>query len=130
MTENDRFLGARRKAEKRGRRSEFWAALFLAAKFYRILGWRVRTPLGEIDLVARAPDGTVCFIEVKARSDALGAAQSVGPRQQQRIARAAKHFLARHPALGAKGARFDVIAMTPGGWPRHYRDAWRDESFR
>ena len=130
MTANDRFLGAKRKAEKRGRRSEFWAALFLTAKFYRILGWRVRTPVGEIDLVARAPDGVICFIEVKARADALGAAQSLSTRQQQRIARAASHYLSLYPGLGRHGTRFDVIAMTPGGWPRHHRDAWRDESFR
>ncbi|MEI9930627.1 MAG: YraN family protein [Rhizomicrobium sp.] len=56
-------------AEKRGRRSETWAALFLRLKFYRILARRVRNRAGEIDLIARAPSGLVCFIEVKARAD-------------------------------------------------------------
>ena len=128
MTKRD--LAIRRKAEKRGRRSEFWAALLLLAKFYRILGWRVRTPAGEIDLIARTPGGLVCFVEVKARGDWLSAAQSLGGRQQQRIANAAMHYLSRHPHLAAKGMRFDVIAVAPGKLPRHYPDAWRDGGAR
>jgi putative endonuclease len=123
-------LATRRKAEKRGRRSEVWAALLLLSKFYRILGWRVRTPVGEIDLIARAPVGPVCFIEVKARGDALAAAQSLGTRQQRRITSAAMHYMAQHPRLAAKGMRFDVIALAPGRLPRHYRDAWRDDGGR
>ena len=58
----------RQAAERRGRRSETWAALFLMAKGYRILGRRVRTRAGEIDLVARSPRGVLCFVEVKARA--------------------------------------------------------------
>ena len=123
-------LAAKQSAEKRGRRSEMWAALLLMSKLYRILGRRVRTPAGEIDLIARAPNGLLCFIEVKARSDALGAAQSVGGRQQQRIARAAQHYLSRHPKLAAKGTRFDIIAVAPRTFPRHYPDAWRDDGGR
>ena len=125
ITKNN--LATRRKAEQRGRRSEMWAALLLLAKFYRILGWRVRTPVGEIDLIAQAPGGPVCFIEVKARADALDAAQSLGSRQQRRIANAASHYLAAHPHLLTKGARFDVIALAPRRLPRHYPDAWRGE---
>lgn len=125
-----RNLATRRKAERRGRRSEVLAALLLFAKFYRILGWRVRTPLGEIDLIARAPNGVVCFIEVKARGDVLGAAQSLGTRQQRRIANAASHYLTARPHLAAKGMRFDVIAVAPGKFPRHYPDAWRDDGGR
>ncbi len=121
-------LATRRKAEQRGRRSEVWAALLLLAKFYRILGWRVRTPVGEIDLIARAPNGLVCFIEVKARSDALAAARSLGVQQQRRIAQAASHYLATRPHLAAKGMRFDVIAVAPRRLPRHYPDAWRDDA--
>lgn len=57
----------RRAAEAHGRRSEFWAALWLSCKFYRVLGRRVKTRLGELDLIALSPDGMLCFIEVKAR---------------------------------------------------------------
>jgi len=118
----------RKAAERRGRRSEFWAALILTLKGYRILGRRVRTHAGEIDLVTRAPSGIVCFIEVKARSETRAAAQSVMPRQQARIARAAALYLAARPGLGARGVRFDVVTVAPGGLPRHLRDAWRPES--
>jgi Holliday junction resolvase-like predicted endonuclease len=61
MSNADRRLAARRKAERRGRRSETLAAVLLMLKFYRILGRRVRTHAGEIDLVARSPAGVICF---------------------------------------------------------------------
>ena len=112
-------------AEKRGRRSETLAALLLRLKGYRILGRRVRTHAGEIDLIAKAPSGLVCFIEVKARAGALEAADALGPRQQARIARAAALYLAGRPGLTAKGVRFDVVSVIPGTLPRHLRDAWR-----
>src|SRR3569832_1574123 len=82
----------RQAAEKRGRRSETFAALLLRLKGYRILGRRVRTHAGEIDLIARAPSGLVCVIEVKARADEALAVDSVGQRQQGRIARAVVFF--------------------------------------
>jgi len=112
-------------AEKRGRRSEMLAALLLSLKGYRILGRRVRTHAGEIDLIARAPAGPVCFIEVKARADETSTANALGARQQARIARAAELFLASRPELAARGARFDVVSVVPGALPRHIRDAWR-----
>jgi putative endonuclease len=118
---------SRKQAEKRGRRSEMAAALFLILKGYRILGRRVRTPLGEIDLIARSLSGVLCFIEVKARKSGGEALLSVGPRQQSRIARAAALYLARHPGLADKGSRYDIMLVEPGRWPRHLRDAWRGD---
>jgi len=119
----DRFTRSRRKAESRGRSSETLAALLLQLKFYRILGRRVRTKAGEIDLVARAPSGVLCFIEVKARADNRAALESVGPGQRARIQRAASLFVAGKPALARKGMRFDIVTVAP--LPRHIRDAWR-----
>jgi len=125
MTERADPHARRKAAERRGRRGEIWAALILTLKGYRILGRRVRTHAGEIDLVARTLSGVVCFIEVKARPETREAAQSVLPRQQARIARAAALYLAARPGLGAKGVRFDVVTVAPGSVPRHLRDAWR-----
>jgi len=112
-------------AEKRGRRSETVAALLLRLKGYRILGRRVRTHAGEIDLIARAPSGPICFIEVKARADEARAADAVSQRQRGRITRAAALYLASRPELARDGARFDVVTVSPRSLPRHLRDAWR-----
>ncbi len=120
-----RRLETGKAAEKRGRRGEAFAALLLRCKGYRILGKRVRNHAGEIDLVAQSPSGVVCFIEVKARPETTLAAEAVGLRQRARIMRAAELYLAGRPT--AKGVRFDVVTVTPTGWPRHLRDAWRPD---
>ncbi len=118
----------RRASEARGRKGEWLAAIYLSLKGYRVLGNRVRTHAGEIDLVARAPSGEICFIEVKARPMAAEAAEAVGTRQRQRIARAAALYLGARPALRHNGVRFDAILIAPGRWPLHLKDAWRPGS--
>lgn len=119
----DRLTLSKRAAERRGRLSEGLAALLLRLKFYRILGRRVRTHAGEIDLIARSPSGVLCFIEVKARREDRSALESVGSRQRARIARAATLFVAGRNNLTRKGMRFDIITVAP--FPRHIPDAWR-----
>jgi putative endonuclease len=117
----------RQKAQRRGHKGESLAALWLRLKGYRILARRLKTRAGEIDLVAAAPFGPVCFIEVKARARARAAAESVAPAQQARIARAACLYLAGRPRLAWRGARFDIVAIGKGHLPVHYRDVWRAE---
>ena len=119
----DRPSAKKRIAEKHGHRAESLAALLLRLKGHRILDRRVKTHAGEIDLVSLCPFGPVCFVEVKARVDARAAAESVGPSQRTRIARAATLYLASRPALAKRGVRFDIV--TVAGLPKHYRDAWR-----
>jgi putative endonuclease len=65
----------------------------------------------EIDLILRERDGTLVFVEVRARADrsAGGAAASVTPAKQRRIVRAAQHYLTRLPQLPP--CRFDVVAI-------------------
>lgn len=116
---------SRQLAERHGHRSETVAALWLRMKGYRILARRLKTHVGEIDLVAAAPFGPVCFIEVKARQAARAAAESVLPEQQTRIARAASLYLASRPGLSRRGSRFDIIAIAPHAFPVHHRDVWR-----
>jgi Predicted endonuclease distantly related to archaeal Holliday junction resolvase len=115
-----------RASEKRGRAAELFALALLVCKGYRILGRRVKTRLGEIDLIARTPSGIVCFVEVKARPDQGLATDAIGPRQRGRIARAASLWLAGRP----EPARFDVVTVLPGHLPRHFKDAWRPEDCR
>jgi putative endonuclease len=117
----------REAAERRGRAGESLAALWLRLKGYRILARRVKTHAGEIDLVAAAPFGPICFIEVKARAHALAAAESVMAGQRTRIARAANLYLAARPRLSTRGMRFDIIAVAPRALPVHHRDVWRPE---
>ena len=118
-------MADRRAAHLRGHRGENLAALWLRLKGHRILGRRIKTHAGEIDLVSICPFGPVCFVEVKARDRAENAVQTVGLGQRTRIARAALLYLASRPALAKRGARFDIVALGRHGLPRHYPDAWR-----
>lgn len=118
---------SRQSAQRHGHRSETVAALWLRLKGYRILARRLKTHAGEIDLVAAAPFGPICFIEVKARQVARAAAESVLPTQQTRIARAASLYLASRPGLALRGSRFDIVAIAPRAWPVHHRDVWRPD---
>jgi putative endonuclease len=109
-----------------GVRAERLARLYLRCKGYRILERGYRTPVGEIDIIARR--GTaLAFVEVKARRDFESAAYAITARQQTRITRAAGAYIARHPDCAALDLRFDVILMAPGGWPQHLPGAWRPE---
>lgn len=91
---------------------------------YRVVSVRERTPLGEIDIVARR-GGILAIVEVKARRDAGAATVALSERQRRRLARAAAAFLARHPELAPLSVRFDVMLVSPWRWPRHLADAWR-----
>jgi len=117
-----------RSAEIHGRRSETLAALFLTCKLYRVIGRRVKTRAGELDLIAMSPSNLLCFIEVKARGLEHEAAEAVSSRQRARIARAAELYLGARPGLRHKGVRFDAILVIPRRWPRHLKDAWRPDS--
>jgi putative endonuclease len=114
----------RQAAERRGRKGEWLAALFLRVKGYRILDRRVRTPVGEVDLIVKR-GALVAFVEVKHRASLDLATGSVPPASWQRIARAAEFWMARHPALADCGWRYDIVAVAPRQMPRHIRDAWR-----
>jgi putative endonuclease len=118
---------SRQQAHQRGHASESLAAWWLRLKGYRILARRLKTRAGEIDLVAAAPFGPVCFVEVKARNLARTAAESVTAGQQTRIARAASLYLASRPGLARRGSRFDIVAIAPGALPVHHRDVWRPD---
>lgn len=111
-------------AERHGRWAERLAAVFLAAKGYRILARRFRSGGGEIDLVARRKDVLV-FVEVKARSAFDDALVAVTPRTRRRIEAAARAFAARHRRFADDGFRYDIVAVA--GWRiRHVVDAWRE----
>jgi len=119
-----RDIRHRRRSHRLGHLAEMAGALALMMKGYRILARRYSSPVGEIDLICRRGIN-LAFVEVKARDDRGRAAEAISSRQQARIARAASHFLARHPHLESCQARFDVILVTPWRLPQHMSDAWR-----
>lgn len=114
----------RKRAEVRGRRAESLAALYLRLKGYRILARRVRTPMGEVDIVARQGD-TLVFVEVKLRSTLDTGRAALHPAAQRRIA-AASRWLAPQYGHGTITRRIDAVLIRPWGWPLHLIAAWGD----
>ena len=107
-----------------GRRGEVLAALLLMLKGYRILGFRLASPQGEIDLLAIKGD-VLAVVEVKRRTTIETALEAVKAQQRERLRRAAASIAAGRPALKAATIRLDLIALAPGRLPRHIPDAWR-----
>jgi putative endonuclease len=108
----------RQAAFRTGLSAESRAAALLVAKGFRIVARRWKSPLGEIDIVARRRTLLV-FVEVKARHNIDEAAESVTPRQRHRIAAAAEAWLATYPDDSIKDIRFDAILVAPGKMPQH-----------
>jgi len=113
---------ARKAAEARGRRGERLAAWYLRLKGWRILDQRVRTPAGEVDLVAKR-GALIAFVEVKLRASAAELDFAIDHRRLQRVAAAAESLAPRYATAG-EDIRIDVILIAPGSRPRHIENAW------
>ncbi len=111
-----------------GAEGEDIAAAFLRARGYTIVERNLRSPAGELDVVAL--DGrTIVFVEVRTRRGwAHGSAlESVTAAKQRQVVRVAAFYLARHH-LHAHPVRFDVVAIEVRGWTVavvHLVDAFR-----
>ena len=94
-----------------GRSGEEAATRYLSAQGYSIVARNLRTPVGEIDIIAQKSN-VLIFIEVKTRrSFAFGTPQeAVGARKQRQIIRAAQWYLSGSPYRSLQ-PRFDVIAI-------------------
>ena len=119
----------RKLAERRGRRGEGWAGWWLRLQGWRIVARRVKTPRGEIDLIARRGD-LVAFVEVKGRrGDRYGQpVEAVTSRKRQEIESVARWWIVRH-ADPVVRYRFDVVTVSEDQRGvlalRHIEDAWR-----
>ena len=113
----------RQVAFRLGLSAETRAAAWLMAKGFRILARRWKSPVGEIDLVARRRRLLV-FVEVKARATFDDAAEAVTERQRRRIIAAAQAWLARHGAGLDCDIRFDAVLVVPRRLPRHIKAAF------
>lgn len=111
-----------------GQAAEDLALVHLQAAGLRLQARNYRTPGrggGEIDLVLRAPDGTLVFVEVRSRAQAShgGAGASIGAAKRRRIVLAARHYLLRWPS--PPPCRFDAVLVEGGQvqWLRAAFDA-------
>ena len=100
--------------KRRGDAAEALAAEYLTARGLRLSQRNFKTPGrggGEIDLIMRAPDGTLVFVEVRQRASSShgGAGASITGIKQRRIIFAARHYLLRLASLPP--CRFDVVLV-------------------
>jgi putative endonuclease len=113
-------------ADQRGRSAEDAVQVALERDGWRILGRRIRTSAGEIDMVAEK-DGLLAIIEVKARPRLADAAASLSKRQQMRLVSATEIILAGNPLWGINGVRFDLLVVDAVGVVRRIADAFRGD---
>lgn len=116
---------SRRHNDRKGRRAEAIAALFLQLKGYRILARRAKTRVGEIDLVARKGN-TLVFVEVKARATLDSGIFALHPAARRRI-EAASRVLAPRYAGRCTTTRIDAVLVRPWALPVHMVAVWREQ---
>ena len=110
---------------KKGVWAETLACVLLLCKGYRIIARRLRTPQGEVDILAAplfSKDKTLVLAEVKYRATIQSALTSITPHQQQRLMNAANYVATRYPQYHTR--RWDIIALAPCAWPRHIINPW------
>lgn len=112
----------RRARDRDGRRAEWIAALALGLRGYRILARRVRTPLGEIDLIA-VRGRRLAFVEVKRRATREAAEAAVTAAQRARIRRAADLWLAHNARYQSHELGFDILFLVGCRWPHYLPNA-------
>ncbi len=110
------------KSFKLGIFAEYLVLLLYKIRLYSILHHRMKTYVGEIDLVVSRGKQLV-FIEVKARKHGIyeGIVSQV---QQERIKRAAELFLSKNPEYENYDIRFDLVVVKPYCWPMVIENAW------
>ncbi len=97
-----------------GRKAEKLTCRYLKRHGYKILERNFTTPFGEADIIARAEDGTYCFVEVKARTGEpmVLPSEAVTLKKQERYRRIAAFFCTmRRTELPV---RFDVASVLNG----------------
>ncbi len=113
---------SRQRAERRGHRGETLAAWYLRLHGWMIVARRLRTPRGEVDLIARRRR-MVAFVEVKWRRNAADLATAVDEFRLARVA-AAAHSVGHRYCRPGDDMRIDVLLLAPRRWPRHIANAW------
>lgn len=105
-------------AFRAGRGAEWIAAVWLMLKGYRILGFRLKAPGAEIDILAQKA-GVLVVVEVKRRRTAEAAQTALSPDQRERLRLAGERLLRQRPGLGGLHLRLDTVTLASGKFPRH-----------
>ena len=105
-------------AWRQGHAAEWLAAVWLMLTGHRILAFRLKTPQGEIDLLAHKGRELI-VVEVKRRRLRDAAELALTPQQAKRLLAAGEAVRSSRPALRAHALRIDLIALAPGRLPRH-----------
>lgn len=122
---------------KLGRRGEKCAVRAIRLRGYKLITKNYRTPLGEIDIIAR--DGeTLVFIEVKTRknNEPIPPEDTVSKKQQRHIHHAAQIYLNKNNLPYETDCRIDIITVTIPAkwWPRPkikiFKDAFQVDPWR
>jgi putative endonuclease len=113
----------RQLAEQSGRDGERRAAIWLRVKGWSILAQRVKTPLGEVDLIAKR-GGVIAFVEVKWRKNQADLDHAIDEHRLARVAAAAESIAHKY-AKDGEDIRIDVILLAPSAFPRHIVNAWQ-----
>jgi putative endonuclease len=124
MANKQRQRRERRQSERWGRTAERIAAIWLIAKGYRLIGQRLKTPVGEIDLLMRHKD-TLVFVEVKARPALDSGVMALHPAAARRCQSAARWLAPRHGWPGAV-IRHDAVVIRPWALPVPLVAIWQD----
>lgn len=97
----------------KGRHYEAQALRYLKAQGLKLIRRNYRCTAGEIDLIM-LDERTLIFVEVRFRgTEGFGTAvETVDRRKQQKILRAAQHYLLCNKIYDSHQCRFDVIGIT------------------
>lgn len=106
--------------------AEIVSALFLKIKGYKIMGRRLKTPVGEIDILCQK-NKTLVVVEVKYRPTFETAAYCVTRRQMERLAKTVQ-WIDGAKYCGMK-IRFDVLFIVPYKIPRHLKNVWQQSKY-
>lgn len=117
MTTERPSTGRRRQAERAGRLVETLTLLVYLCLGFRPLARRLRTPVGEIDLLARRRR-LVVAVEVKYRASTDIAAWSITEQNRRRIVDATRWWLASDSTGADCAIRFDAVLWAPWSLPR------------
>ena|SRR5882672_2873086 len=107
-----------------GKLGENLACDYLKNKGYRIIDRNLRKKWGEIDIIAKSPNGTLTFIEVKtieyktpdfdnASESLLSPEDNLTKSKLEKIQRTASQYAGEHPELisDKRGWQIDLISV-------------------